>query len=276
MTATSRPRELGRTAVAKTTQIAIRHLPPRRKGLSFANRVERFISPPVRPQRATHVSGFSITCDLADSVQRSLYYKGTVEERASAVLLEALGPGDQFLDVGANCGHYTFLAAAAVGSGGIVHAVEASPATALQLAQDVSRNGLNDRVTVHAVAVADVKGSLFLQEAPGPSPYGMRYLDPDARQGTEVQVTTIDELLPELSPAAVKVDVEGADLRALRGMSRMLTERPPRLILCEAIDSQLARFADDTEQLVDFVVQFGYQVADVTDHVGARELAFTR
>ncbi|MGZ4317246.1 MAG: FkbM family methyltransferase, partial [Gaiellaceae bacterium] len=60
----------------------------------------------------------------------------------SRLVKDALIRGDTFLDVGANAGHYTFLAARRVGTSGSVYAIEASPSTAALLADDVCRNGL--------------------------------------------------------------------------------------------------------------------------------------
>jgi FkbM family methyltransferase len=268
-------RNVLRISVARVMQLAVRHLPPRRKGLSVVGLVERVIPPPAIPMRAKHISGFTVTCDLSDSVHRSLFYKGTMEERASAELVSVLSEGDTFLDLGANAGHFVFLAARAVGSGGHVHAVEAGRTMARQLHEDVMRNGLDATVTVHHVAVADAPGVMVLQEAPGASRHGQRFLDPSGSTvGETVEVTTVDRLLPGLAPAAVKVDVEGADLRTLHGMREMLEARPPRLLLVEAIDRQLARFGDSSDDLVAYLTAFGYAARDVSEEEGARELCF--
>jgi FkbM family methyltransferase len=145
-----------------------------------------------------------------------MFYQGTFEPVTSQLIQDSLGKGGTFLDVGANAGHYTYLAAATVGSAGTVHAIEAAPLNAARLRADLSANHLFDRVVLHEVAVADRPGELRLQHAPGPSPHGMRYLDPAATTSGElVPVATIDDLLPDLNADAVKIDVEGADLRVL-------------------------------------------------------------
>jgi FkbM family methyltransferase len=66
-----------------------------------------------------------------------------------ALVTAALAHGDTLLDVGANAGHYTFLAAREVEASGHVYAIEASSSTAQVLADDVRWNDLTNVVSVH-------------------------------------------------------------------------------------------------------------------------------
>jgi hypothetical protein len=105
----------------------------------------------------------------------------------------------------------------------------------------------------------------------------MRYLDPAATTSGElVRVTTVDELLPDLDAGAVKIDVEGADLRVLHGMVRVLTNHPPRLVVVEAINANLARFGDSVAELVAFMANRGYRAQPIAEAYGADSLAFSQ
>jgi FkbM family methyltransferase len=259
---------------AHVLRSVVRYVPPAGSGLAIVDQVQKYIPPPRRRLRTDHVSGYITTCDLNDSVQKSMFYRGIWEPYASRRVLEALPLGGTFLDVGANTGHFTLLAAAAVGPSGRVHAIEASPQTAWHLRADLEANGLTDRVALYEVAVADRPGEMRLQDAPGPSPYGMRYLDPTATtSGEVVPVTTVDELLPDLRADVMKIDVEGADLRVLHGMSKVLAAHPPVLLIVEVEDSLLQRFGDSTAELVAFLAEAGYKPQEITKD-GADMLAF--
>jgi FkbM family methyltransferase len=266
---------------ARIARFLIVSIPPRRRGMRVATLFERWFGRPRTPLRAKHLSGYRISCDLSDTVQRSLFYRGTYEPLATRLITQALDEGDTFLDVGANVGHYTFLAVRCVGPHGAVHAIEASTETATALRRDVTRNGLESIVSVHAVAAGDKRTQLLLREDEGVRDAGTRSLWlPDDGVGDRleaiemVDVVPLDELLPGLHPSAIKIDAEGADLRALIGMREIIHSSRPRLIVAEADDTQLARFGDSVAAIVSFLSALGFRPVPIEDEWHARSVAF--
>ncbi len=249
--------------------------------MRIADIIENLIGRPHHRLRATHISGYRIRCSLDDAVQRSVFYRGTFEPRLSCLVLDELVPGDIFLDVGANIGHYSFLAARKLADEGRVLSIEASRDTATQLRQTVVDNGLGDVITVYQVAAADTDGQMRLvHPTMSASRLGMRFLDPDALDREEeyelVEVTRLDDYLATPIPTVVKIDIEGADLRALIGMERWLRDSPPRLIVVEAIDAQLARFGDSILAMTTFMDQFGYRACLHSESYEADTIIFRR
>ena len=160
---------------------------------------------------------------------------GNVEPEVQTVLADLLGPGDVFYDVGANIGYFTIIGARLVGPSGRVVAVEPQPEALRRLRHNLALNGF-DNVTVIEAAVADEEdyGDLVVSQeeilevaalagAPGPDQPKIR-----------VRVTTLDQLraadLP--APKVVKLDVEGAEVRALNGMVETLRRDRPAIV-CE-------------------------------------------
>lgn len=258
---------------ARAVRLAVIYIPPRRRGLRLADLVEALAGRPTLPMQARHVSGYLITCDLRDSVQRSLFYSGTFEPHTSALIKSHLAPGDTFLDVGANVGHYTFLAAREVGPSGRIHAIEASRETADALAADVRTNGLEAFVSVRNVAAGATEGRAAVREGDELSPVGTRYIEQGV-EGDSVAVLPLDELLPDSSPAVIKIDVEGADLQALQGMQRMIERAHPRLIVVEADDALLGRFGDSIASLTEFMTALGYVGERIAEEWHAPSIAF--
>lgn len=264
----------GAVLVAHLSRLLITHVPPRRRGMRLANASARRFGTPNKLMRVRHMSGYSVTCDLSDGVGKSLFYTGSYEPRLTKLIEDNLGPGEVLLDLGANAGHFTFLAASIVGPRGRVHAIEASPVTADLLASDIERNGLGGRITLHRLGAGDGPGRLRVVESPGGHPSGSRWLDPSS-QGAEdgIPVAALDDVIHD-SPHVVKIDIEGADLRALHGMRRLIVESRPRLILIEALDEQLARFGDSTEGILAFLENLGYMGELIDDDYYATMYAF--
>ncbi len=146
-------------------------------------------------------------------------------------LKRATREGATVLDIGANVGSYTLLFARWVGATGRVYAFEPAVASRAGLERHLSINGLSDRVTVRAEAISDRSGAASFLDA---GTHGDNRLVPAATPGTaSVLALGIDELCEALglSPDVIKIDIEGAELAALRGARRTIAARGPALAL---------------------------------------------
>jgi FkbM family methyltransferase len=177
------------------------------------------------------------------------------EPGATRVVLDALGPGDTFVDIGANTGYFTVLAAVRVGPRGRVCAFEPNPEVRLQLEHQVSLNGLTDRVIVSDVALSDTdQDDALLYVSCWPENNGVSSLTPPpetvargglrADRSVAVRVRTFDSWLSSAPLARIdllKIDVEGAEAKVLAGMSHAFGRVRPRRIICETqTDSEAA------------------------------------
>jgi FkbM family methyltransferase len=142
-----------------------------------------------------------------------------------------------FVDCGANIGYFTLAGARLVGAGGRVDAVEPDPLNRARLEEHLRVNGPLGQVRVHGVAASDSEGSVTLYH-PG-SADGRNHGEASIVAGLagvsaeafEVRAARLDGLI-EGAPDVVKMDVEGAELAAIRGMTGMLrAQRPPALVV---------------------------------------------
>jgi FkbM family methyltransferase len=154
------------------------------------------------------------------------------EDDAHTAILEALVPGDTFIDVGANIGYYTVLAASRVLPGGTVVAIEPVPATASQLARNLRANAIEGVRLVQAVAGArgGMQAQLVLPEGTfGFASIRASHAEPGER--VSAPTVTLDDVCREYSAIrTIKLDVEGAELDVLRGAEEVL-RRTERLVL---------------------------------------------
>ena len=150
------------------------------------------------------------------------------EPGTTRLFQEIIRPGDTVIDVGAHAGYYTLLAARAAGPSGKVYAFEPAPHNQALLRHNVALNGYTT-VTVVPRAVSDTVGqqTLFLSGLDN----GFHSLYPVGPRGNgpehqvRVDTTTLDAFMDELgwpSVGLLKLDIEGGEPAALRGMRRLL------------------------------------------------------
>ncbi|HYJ80936.1 MAG TPA: FkbM family methyltransferase [Longimicrobiaceae bacterium] len=198
--------------------------------------------------------GLRFGCDLRDAISREVFFTGAYGGPETALLRRLLRPGAVFVDVGANWGYFTLLAAALVGPEGRVVAVEPDPRLFARLQANLRANRLA-QAAAYPVAAADVRGPLVLRghDADGGN-WGASTLlhragDPGERYAVEGR--TVDDLLDELKLGRVellKLDVEGAEEMVLRGMAAGLARGRYRRVLIElhpTLHPRGARLAGD-------------------------------
>jgi tRNA G37 N-methylase Trm5 len=107
------------------------------------------------------LGGGFFRCDLRDSIAREVCFTGRYEPQETALVRALLGPGMSFVDVGANWGYFTLLAAHQVGRSGRVISLEPDPRLFPVLADNIAVNHLS-QVTALQVAAGSESGSLTL------------------------------------------------------------------------------------------------------------------
>jgi FkbM family methyltransferase len=136
------------------------------------------------------------------------------------MLIALTDDGDTILDLGANIGTITLPVARA---GRRVVAYELLPQNARAITLAAKANGLEDRITVRNGAVWDEPGQTYFA---GHSAWGQV-----ASEGQAIDRIVVDDDLRDPSEVrAVKIDVEGSELRALRGMRRLLGDHHPSVL----------------------------------------------
>jgi FkbM family methyltransferase len=158
---------------------------------------------------------------IADDTAKA-WYDGSTEQYMPerAWCREHVKPNDTVVDCGAHHGLMTVLFARWVGPRGAVIAYEALPANAHVVEQNARLNGLAN-VAVRPVGVGEKAGRVEAAVNAGNVVVG-------GLDGAEhIEIVQLDDDLP---PGTVvnflKIDVEGSDLRALRGARRLLRQHP--------------------------------------------------
>lgn len=154
-------------------------------------------------------------------------WMGLYEYRKQRLISHAVQPNRVFYDIGANVGFYTLLGSVLVGSGKVV-AFEPLPRNLGYLRQHLALNHIQN-VEVLELAVSDENaGASFDDESTG----SMGHLSGSGR--IKVQTAALDSLLRQgriLPPDYIKMDIEGGELRALRGAEQCIRQYRPQVFL---------------------------------------------
>jgi len=210
--------------------------------------------------------------DPNDLIGRTIFHYGLWERPVALHFFREVRPGDAVLDVGANLGQFTLLASRATGPSGRVFAVEANPQMAQNLRYNVALNQLAN-VEIIEAAAWDRQEQLRLL-AGDLENQGMASVASAGADSTAsfVPAVRLDQVLHELGCSridVVKIDVEGAEERAMRGLTGVLENHWPRRIYCEV--TATAAETSAAESLVDLLSSWRYR-GTIVDETGERPL----
>ena len=164
-------------------------------------------------------------------------YYGLHEFNPMAFVAHFVRPDDLFVDIGANVGTYSLLAAAHCGAR--VIAIEASPATAACLADNVALNGLAERIEVHRCAAGPSAGNVAMTVKQGAANHVVIGDDAAGDAVETVEMATIDAIIGGRQPAMMKLDVEGFENAVIAGAIETLGADLLDAIQIESVDADL-------------------------------------
>lgn len=182
-------------------------------------------------------NGASLIVFTGEHVGRIISYLGDLDPRISHVANKILAPGDTVLDIGANVGWLSMVAAPLVGPTGRVHSFEPQQPLHTVLSTSALLNGF-DQITVHPHGLSDADGSATLYVRNGN--YGLATLTPQTGPGwttSGIRLQAADPTLARLGLGEVrlmKLDVEGHEATILKAAGGFLDRSPPDVILFES------------------------------------------
>lgn len=219
--------------------------------------------PPEAEREVVRLDGFDLYVHPQEAIGRRIKASGKHEPHLEAFLRQRLRTGDVFLDVGANIGFMTMLAASVVGPSGKVIAVEPNPDNVSLIEASIAANGFSQIRVIPAAAsdtpaelpfgIIGSNGSILPRKLPGWSTVRAIRLD--------------DELADEPRIDIIKIDIEGHEPFALRGLEKTIAKHCP--IITSELHPYLLKQHSKTEPL-DYLFQIeslGYTLSVIGDDV---------
>jgi FkbM family methyltransferase len=202
---------------------------------------------------------FDIELDLADWIPQHIYLTGDFETSTSDIVTKLLRIGDTAVDVGANIGYFSLLFGQCVGPAGKVFAYEPVPALYQKLTHNLALNDFS-HVFTSELALSDQSGKAEFHIGPSENT-GLSSLRASQKSSGSIPVSLaeFDSLnLDTTRLRLIKIDVEGAELKVIRGMLHTLRIRRPYLIV-EITDRFLRDLGDSAEALLSTLTELRYR-----------------
>lgn len=189
---------------------------------------------------------------------RTIYYGD--EETALGAFLFFLLEDDVVWDIGASVGLFSVYAANKTDK---VISFEPDPEIRARLIENIELNKLSNKVIVRDNAIGDKDGDMQLHSD------GVNGMSPSIaelkrhKNSITIPIRTMDSLLADdlIKPTVIKIDIEGAELMALRGGKELLSgTTKPRLLFMEVHPNFLKDMGSTDAELISLLKEYGYKI----------------
>jgi FkbM family methyltransferase len=231
----------------------------RRRFPRLVSWIDRVLPAITHPTKRCTIRGLEFHLDARNErIAQVPYASGAYEPEEAAAIEALVRPGSVFVDIGANLGYFTCLAARAAGPTGRVFAFEPDRLNVRLLRRNVRANGFGN-VTVIPAAVGARDGEIALYRSEINHTDHRVYDHGDGRPSSRVRLVALDSYFPRGSRIDIlKVDIQGFEGQAFAGMRRILTEQRDRLvILTEFFPDGLERAGSGPSELLAFFATAG-------------------
>jgi FkbM family methyltransferase len=199
--------------------------------------------------------------DLDEWIQQHIYFLGYFDPMGIRFIKNQLYEGEVFIDIGANVGAYSLVASRFVGRSGKVIAFEPVGAVFQRLSENISLNGLTNTVA-EKKAVLDKNGitDIYLSDRENMGMSSIFNINPGKGKSEKVEAVTLDDYIEKSGISMIsliKIDIEGSEMLALKGMQRIIERMHPRIMI-ELKEETLTLSGYQAQNITDLLVKAGY------------------
>jgi FkbM family methyltransferase len=210
------------------------------------------------PFFASHDFGVDLIVEKGHHATRSHYFFGLQDFADELFVIHFLRNDELFIDIGANLGIFSIVVAAATGAR--VVAVEPSPSSSQIFKRHLALNALADRVSLVEACAGNVNDAAFIRNTVDMDNFIVPGGEPVEAGMVKMPMIRIDDVVDGTIPCLMKMDVEGFEMQALKGATRLLNQENLQAITVE-ISNLSHRFGVSPEDTHQFVAGFGFRAA---------------
>lgn len=209
--------------------------------------------------------GVRVCLNTGEDLGKRIFYQNNYEKTQLNAFISLLQPGDKIFDVGSNYGIYSLIAAK---KGIHSWAFEPSKRMRAYLRKNIDTNGFQDRITPVNEAVTQKKEQIPFHEGREGN-WGVGRIFQFGNSGGDihmVQGNTLDHYCRIFEkPNLIKIDIEGAELYALRGADETLSgDKSPKLLL-EFHPGEIEHLGGSVKECMDKISSHGYRKYKIKD-----------
>ncbi len=244
------------------------HLSFPHKGLKYFERLLRKFNLQKERFVKNLPDGLLMEVSANDHIEKYLFWYGAYEKKEVTAMQTLLNADSVVVDIGANIGYYSLMAAKKAVTG---HIYSFEPVTKNQ--EKLKRNiSLNNLTVIHPIqaAISNFSGSItiYISADDNSGMSGLRTAENFSGESETVKCLTLDEAvieykLPKID--LIKIDVEGSEITVLQGMTKTRAEQKP-ILLIEVSAATLSMYNEKIETIYDILFAdryFAYEVIDI-------------
>ena len=211
------------------------------------------------------IDGDKIFLDEKDSLLLSI--NKIYEKNETNFVKDSVNKGDIVIDIGANIGYYTLMFAKLVGDTGKIYAFEPDPKNFSILEKNIQVNGYNN-IILEKKAVSNKLGKSTLYMSENSAGSSMHKPNNVVDQ-IYVDLITLDNYFEvnTITPDFIKIDIEGYELNALKGMESILQSSDKTKIMIEYNPLTKKEFNSDPMDNLTFLSELGFKFKDLNSSV---------
>ena len=215
----------------------------------------------LKPKFITLDNNVRMYLDRGDSVGYSLE---EYEPTAKNTMKKYIKKGDVVIDCGASLGYFTLMFADIVGKEGKVYAFEPNENNFPYLNKSLLFNKFLNRVELCLGAISDKEGEgvLFVSPSAGSS---VMYDEGRFSKKVIVQTYTIDSLFKDKKVDFIKMDIDGSEIRALKGARETIKNNPHIKMLIEFSSSRIVETGNKPEEMINLLKEYGFKLRSVNE-----------
>ena len=240
---------------AYTRQFSFPH-----RGLKFFLKTAKWLGISNKTYNKKLASNFYMQVNPSEHIQQQLFWYGHYEKEIGDLINEILQPNDVFLDVGANIGYFSLLAAIHQPSAKIISFEPVTTVFKL-FEENISLNNVSNITTINAaVGEKDDEREIYISTEDNTGMSSLQKPENYSGKKERVKVIEIDSWFRSSGLSKidlVKIDIEGSELSALKGMNDALLNFKP-LIIVEINPDTLRLFNHGSVDIINLLKQLGF------------------